>query len=296
MTLRAWLMATRPKTLVAGVVPVAVGCALASTVTTLRPLPAVGCLAGSILIQVGTNFANDAFDALKGADTPDRLGPTRAVAAGLISARAMLIATAVVLSAALGLGLYLATIGGWPILALGCVSLVCAVAYTGGPYPLAYHGLGDVFVFLFFGLFAVMGTAWIQVAPDAAALIAAWWWVAAAVGLQATAIIAVNNLRDIATDAAAGKMTLAVRLDERGGRWWYGLLHVGAFACLGMAHLDGLGGKNGLIVPIVAAGLGGAALTLGVALNRGRALNRYLARSAALQVITGVSLVLAMSI
>ncbi len=296
MTLRAWLMATRPKTLAAGVVPVVVGCALASTATALKPLPAAGCLAGSILIQVGTNFANDAFDALKGADTAERLGPTRAVAAGLITARAMLAGAAATLVLALLVGLWLASIGGWPILILGLVSLVCAIAYTGGPWPLAYHGLGDVFVFLFFGLFAVIGTAWIQVAPDADALAPAWWWVAAAVGLQATAIIAVNNLRDIATDAAAGKMTLAVRLDERGGRWWYGLLHTGACACLVMAHLAGVGGKNGLIVPIVAAGLGGAVLTAGVALNRGRALNRYLARSAALQLITGVSLVLAMSI
>src|SRR3954468_8072385 len=123
MSLRPWLLATRPRTLVAGVVPVAVGCALARTAAPLAVRPAVGCLAGALLIQVATNFANDAFDGLKGADAADRVGPTRAVAAGLIGARAMLLAAAAVLVAALAVGLWLATIGGWPILVLGLVGL-----------------------------------------------------------------------------------------------------------------------------------------------------------------------------
>jgi 1,4-dihydroxy-2-naphthoate polyprenyltransferase len=295
MPLRPWLMATRPRTLVAGVVPVAVGCALARSVGPLAAWPAAGCLAGALLIQVATNFANDAFDGLKGADAADRVGPTRAVAAGLITARAMLLAAAVVLVAALAVGLWLATIGGWPILVLGVVSLVCAVAYTGGPYPLAYHGLGDLFVFLFFGLFAVLGTAWIQVAPQGGRLAAGWWLVAAAVGCQATAIIAVNNVRDLDGDARVGKRTLAVRLGARGARAWYGLCHAGACGCLVAAQLLGLDARHGLIGPIVASGAGGMALSAGVALHQGRDLNRYLARSAGLQLITGAALVVALS-
>jgi 1,4-dihydroxy-2-naphthoate octaprenyltransferase len=315
--LAAWILATRPKTLAAGVVPVLVGFSLALSIgpnVAVEWWTGLGCLVGALLIQIGTNFANDAFDALTGADAPDRLGPTRAVASGLISARAMLIATAITLALALAVGLWLSVHGGWPILVLGVISLVCAVAYTGGPFPLAYHGLGDLFVFLFFGLFAVLGTAWVQVAKvvnpglEATAhltfaigrtpistsadrwilrLPPEWWLIAAAVGLQATAIIAVNNQRDIATDARVGKRTLAVRLGERGARIYYGLLHVAAAACWWSAavwlHDLRLG------VPAAIATVGGAAVTYGVARSSGAALNAYLARSAALELITGLS-------
>jgi len=286
-TIQDWLMATRPKTLLAGVVPVAVGTALAGQIGPIHWWAAAACLAGSLLIQIGCNFANDAFDGLKGADTPDRLGPTRAVAAGLISARAMLIATGVVLTLAFLVGLYLTTFGGWPILVLGCISLVCAVAYTAGPFPLAYVGLGDLFVLLFFGFFAVLGSLWVQhpnwpFAPMA-------WLIAAAVGLQATAIIAVNNLRDIATDVRVGKRTLAVRLGDRLTRSYYFALHLFAGACLSAAWI--LGGPQHLWLAAAIALLGGAILAGGDATAQGSALNVYLARTAALQVGTGAAII-----
>jgi 1,4-dihydroxy-2-naphthoate octaprenyltransferase len=287
--LSAWLLATRPKTLAAGLVPVIVGTALAGGAVRIDWLAAAACLAGALLIQVGCNFANDAFDALKGADTPDRVGPQRAVASGLITARAMLIATALALALAFLVGLFLATKGGWVILVLGVVSLGCAVAYTGGPFPLAYLGLGDAFVFLFFGLFAVLGSWWVQVAPHGASGIETTGvLVAEAVGLQATGIIAVNNLRDIATDTVAGKRTLAVRLGDRASRVYIVLLHAGAALCLGLAAWR-LGAWV-MAVPAAIAGLGGALVGAGVARASGAALNGYLARSAALELITGLSL------
>jgi len=314
---RTWLAATRPRTLAAGLVPVAVGTALPGPGIPVRWDAAAGCLIGALLIQIGVNFANDAFDGIKGADAPGRLGPPRAVASGLVSPRAMLIATALVLLAALGVGLWLATIGGWPILILGLVSLLCAVAYTGGPFPLAYHGLGDLFVLLFFGLFAVLGSVWVQVADWVARMYAAgtpltfragmsytdqwllrlpgeWWLIATAVGLQATAIIAVNNLRDIATDARVGKRTLAVRLGDRRSRIYYGILHLAAAGCWwGAATLLE---RPWLMVPAAIATIGGAALARGVARAQGTDLNRYLARSAALELITGLSATAALRI
>jgi 1,4-dihydroxy-2-naphthoate octaprenyltransferase len=286
-TAAVWLLATRPKTLLAGVVPVAVGTSLAALKGQVHWDAAAACLVGSLLIQIGCNFANDAFDGLKGADTPDRLGPQRAVAAGLITPRAMLAATAVVLALAFAVGLYLTTFGGWPILVLGCISLVCAVAYTAGPFPLAYVGLGDLFVLLFFGFFAVLGTLWVQQPVWPFPLLA--WLVAATVGLQATAIIAVNNLRDIPTDARVGKRTLAVRLGDRLTRRYYLSLHVGAGGCLLAAWI--LGGPANLWLPATIALVGGMALSSGVARTRGAGLNVYLARTAALELATGAAIV-----
>jgi 1,4-dihydroxy-2-naphthoate octaprenyltransferase len=159
--MQAWWLAARPKTLLAGLAPVLVGTAVAHAYGGIRPLPAAAAALGSILIQIGTNLANDYFDHKKGADTEDRVGPDRAVQQGWISPSAMLAATVAVLLAALGVGVYLIGIGGAPIAAIGVASLICAIAYTGGPYPLAYVGLGDVFVFVFFGLAAVVGTIWV---------------------------------------------------------------------------------------------------------------------------------------
>ncbi len=285
----AWLMATRPRTLAAGLVPVAVGTALARPL--FDPLRLAACLAGALLIQVGCNFANDAFDALKGADTPDRVGPRRAVASGLISARAMLTGTAIVLLAAFAIGCWLATVAGWGVFALGVVSLVCAVAYTGGPAPLAYLGLGDLFVFLFFGLFAVLGSAWVQRAGHDPHLATVDCLIAAAVGLQATAIIAVNNLRDIATDTVAGKRTLAVRLGDRATRAYYLLLHLTAAGLLAAAAV--LDGHPWRWLPVGVALVGGLVLARLVARTHGAALNAMLARTAALELLTGLCLVAA---
>ncbi len=314
---RAWLLATRPKTLAAGVVPVLVGTALGSTLVPIHWLAACGCLIGALLIQIGCNFANDAFDALKGADTAERIGPQRAVASGLITPRAMLIATGIVLLLAFLVGLWLMTFGGWIILVLGLISLVCAVAYTAGPFPLAYVGLGDAFVFLFFGLVAVLGSAWVQVAPALATLMPyeslgaagfvitkysqaeiglhswfdlplTWWLIAAAVGLQATGIIAVNNLRDIRTDAVVGKRTLAVRLGDHLTRRYCCLLHATATVCLVDVAIRVGGGW--LWLPAAVAGVGGLLVCVGLMRTSGAALNGYLARSAALELITGLCL------
>lgn len=296
--MRAWILAARPKTLPAGIAPVAVGVALAATAGATNWLAAAACVAGALLIQIGCNYANDAFDAATGADA-ERIGPQRAVAAGLITPRAMLVAAALVLALAFAVGLYLSALGGWPILALGLVSIACAIAYTGGPFPLAYRGLGDVFVFAFFGLLATLGSAWIQVAPDGAGsgpLAMPWWWwlCAAALGFQAAGILTVNNLRDLPTDAAVGKRTLPVRLGPRGGRIYFALLHLAAVGCLAAAAV--LAAAPWLWLPAGVAAVGGAATTLAVARDEGPALNRQLARSAVLELLTGLCIVVACSL
>lgn len=284
MSLAPWLAATRPKTLLASVAPVGVGTVLGAGMVAGGidwPL-ALGCLLGALLIQIATNFANDAFDGLSGADE-HRVGPTRAVAAGLISPKAMLGATALVLLAALAIGLWLSSSGGWPILVGGLISLVCAIAYTGGPYPLAYHGLGDAFVLLFFGWFAVLGSAWMQapwVAPSAAA-----WLLATAVGLQATALIAINNIRDIATDGPAGKNTLAVRMGDRPSRWYHAGLHIGATACIAIA----LGPFS---APAVLAAAGGLLLSALVMRLQGPALNACLGLGSLVELGTAIALII----
>lgn len=252
------------------------------------------CLLGALCIQIGCNFANDALDALKGADNEQRIGPRRAVASGDISAQHMLIASCCILIVAFAVGVYLSFIGGWIIFALGIISIICAYAYTGGPFPLAYLGLGDVFVFLFFGLFAVLGSAYLQSASTAHGenlqIPLAWVYVAAATGLQATAIIAVNNLRDRNTDKAAGKMTFAVRIGAGNTRIYIALLHLIACLLLGLAaiHLD----HNGFFIAAGIAGFGGSALSIAIARHDGPALNRFLGLSAALELITGLSIVI----
>ncbi len=218
--LRIWLLAARPKTLPAAVAPVVVGTGFAVGHGVFRSLPALAALAGALLIQVATNLANDYYDWKKGSDTAERIGPTRVTQAGLIRPGAVFRGMLVTLALAVAVGVYLVAVGGWPILAVGVLSLVSAVAYTGGPYPLAYHGLGDPFVLLFFGWVAVGGTYWVQALRLPADLL----WAGTGVGALATAILVVNNLRDIDTDAAAGKRTLAVRIGRRGTRIEYVLL------------------------------------------------------------------------
>jgi 1,4-dihydroxy-2-naphthoate octaprenyltransferase len=168
----------------------------------------VAALVGALLIQIATNLANDYYDFVRGADTAERVGPLRVTQAGLLAPHEVKRGMIVVLALALAVGVYLVAVGGWPILVVGVLALVCAVAYTGGPFPLGYHGLGDAFVFVFFGLVAVAGTWWVQARSlPAEALLAG-----AGVGALSTAILVVNNLRDLATDARAGKRTLAVRI------------------------------------------------------------------------------------
>ena len=224
--LRVWLLAIRPRTLTAAVVPVAVGTALAFHDGEGRAGPALAALLSAVLIQIGTNLINDYYDFKKGADTSERVGPTRVTQSGLIPPSTVLAGAAVSFLAASAFGLYLIAVGGWPILAIGVLSLLSGYAYTGGPYPLGYHGLGDVFVFVFFGLVAVTGTYYVQAGQVAPAA----WVAALPVGAIGTAILVVNNLRDAATDARAGKRTLVVRLGVGGGRVEYLLLLGLAFA------------------------------------------------------------------
>ena len=222
---RAWLMAARPRTLPAAVAPVVVGTAMAAADQVAALGPALAALAAALLIQVATNLANDYFDHARGTDTEERLGPVRVTQAGILSPEAVLRGTGVTLALAVLVGGYLVWVGGLPILAIGVVSLICAVAYTGGPFPLAYHGLGDLFVFVFFGLVAVGGTYWVQALAFEPELLLA----GAGVGALVTAILVVNNLRDREGDARVGKRTLAVRLGVRMTRGQYvGLLVVAA--------------------------------------------------------------------
>lgn len=224
---RAWILAIRPRTLPAAVAPVVVGTGMAASRGVADFLPALAALVAALLIQIGTNLANDVFDHLKGGDTEGRIGPTRMVQAGHLSAAAVWRATLFTLGLALVVGAYLVWVGGFPILVIGVLSLVCAVAYTGGPYPLAYHGLGDVFVFVFFGWVAVAGTYWVQALRLEADLLVA----GTGMGALITALLVVNNLRDRETDAAVGKRTQAVRLGVKGTRIQFvALLLVGVAA------------------------------------------------------------------
>lgn len=209
-----WLGAARPRTLPAAVAPVVAAAALAWHDGGFAAAPAALCLGFALLVQIGTNFANDYYDFVKGADTAARVGPRRAVAAGLVSPATMKRAMIATFAAAFAVGLGLIAWGGPWLLAVGVASILCGVAYTGGPFPLAYHGLGDVFVFLFFGLVAVGGTYFVQagrVTLDAVL-------VGAAIGALAANILVVNNYRDVETDAAAGKRTLVVRLGRSAAR------------------------------------------------------------------------------
>ena len=206
--LRTWILAARPKTLWAGICPVIIGTVLAIDAGAFHPLWAALALVGAILIQIGTNFANDYFDWIKGADTVARIGPLRATQAGLIEPQTMLRGTIIVFAAAALIGAILTFRGGWPIFVIGVSSILCGVLYTAGPRPLGYLGLGEVFVLIYFGPVAVAGTYFVQTLSISPLVIL----IGLAPGLFSVAILTVNNLRDIEGDRRAGKRTLAVRL------------------------------------------------------------------------------------
>jgi 1,4-dihydroxy-2-naphthoate octaprenyltransferase len=229
-TLQTWVSAARPPTLWAAAAPVAVGAGLAWGQGVFRLDAFLVSLGAALLINVGANFANDASDARRGTDGPARIGPRRAVASGLIRPRAMWTAVLVVFGLASAGGIYLAVIAGWPVLVIGAASLAAALTYTGGPRPYGYLGLGEVAVFLFFGLAATVGSRFVH---DATAPAAAWL-LAVPMGLTVTAILVANNVRDVDTDRLAGKRTLAVALGRRGGRYLYAALLGGAFAALAL--------------------------------------------------------------
>ncbi len=219
-----WLLAARPKTLWAGVAPVLIGMAMAHADGVFHAGAALAALAGSILIQIGTNYANDYFDFVKGTDTADRIGPMRATQAGLVTPRQMLAATVVVFGLAVLAGVYLVYRGGTPIVIIGVLSILCGVLYTGGPFPLGYLGLGDVFVLVFFGPVALAGTYYVQALHwDSSSMVAGL-----APGLFSVAILTVNNLRDRETDVRTGKKTLAVRLGPTFARIEYVVALLGA--------------------------------------------------------------------
>jgi 1,4-dihydroxy-2-naphthoate octaprenyltransferase len=218
-------MAARPRTLPAAVAPVLVGTALAATEDDFKLLTFLAALIGALFIQVGTNLSNDYSDARRGADTEDRLGPVRVTAGGLVPPRQVLIATYVAFGVAVLAGVYLIATAGWELLLVGAASILAGVLYTGGPRPYGYEGLGEVFVFLFFGVVAVAGSYFAQIEQltwEALVL-------AVPVGLLASAILVVNNVRDLETDRRAGKRTLAVRLGRERARWLFVAMVAGAF-------------------------------------------------------------------
>jgi 1,4-dihydroxy-2-naphthoate octaprenyltransferase len=212
---RAWLLASRPATLTAAISPVLVGSSLALPDETFRLDATVVALFSAVAIQVGVNFANDLFDARRGADTPDRIGPPRAVAVGLISEQRMAVGIWIAFGSAVLGGIYLTAIAGPIVIVIGVAAIVAALGYTGGPFPYGYRALGEVFVFVFFGPIATVGSRFVQ---DQTAPLDAWL-MSVPVGLLITAILVVNNIRDIETDAAAGKRTLAVVLGRASTRW-----------------------------------------------------------------------------
>jgi 1,4-dihydroxy-2-naphthoate octaprenyltransferase len=233
--LRIWLMASRPRTLPAAVAPVLVGTSLAGFQHVFHPLRFIAALLGALFIQVGTNLSNDYSDARRGADAEDRLGPVRVTAGGLVPPRQVLIATYVSFGLAVLAGIYLIAVAGWVLLVIGAASILAGVAYTGGPKPYGYEGLGEVFVFLFFGIVAVTGSYYVQTEHlrwEAFAL-------AVPVGLLAAGILVVNNVRDIDSDRRAGKRTLAVKLGRRRTRVMFAVIIYLAFLLTPVTWLFG---------------------------------------------------------
>ena len=235
-TWNAWMLAIRPRTLPAAAAGVITGSALAWRDGFFRLDAALACLLTAVLLQIGSNLANDVFDFERGADTPERSGPVRVTQAGLLSPRQVKYGMVIVFGLAALLGSYLAWLGGWAIIVIGIAAILSAIAYTGGPFPLGYYGLGDLFVFLFFGLAAVAGTYYVQ----AGFVSAAAWWMAIPPGLIITAVLVVNNLRDLENDRRAGKRTLAVILGERATKVQYLVGMIAAYLVMPIAASTGL--------------------------------------------------------
>jgi 1,4-dihydroxy-2-naphthoate polyprenyltransferase len=265
-----WLMAARPRTLSAAISPVLVGTAVAHRVGELRPIAAVLALLAGLFIQIGTNFANDYSDFRHGADA-NRVGPTRVTQSGLVAPGTVKLAAFIAFGISGLFGVALAAISGWPILIIGAASIAAGWLYTGGPWPLGYHGLGDLFVFVFFGLVATCGTVYAQAlyVPSIA------WLAAAAVGSLATAILVVNNLRDRHTDAHVGKNTLAVKLGAGPARAQYVILVIAPFV---------LAAALRTYWPLLALPLLVAPLRT-VLTQEGAALNKGLGETARLQIL-----------
>jgi 1,4-dihydroxy-2-naphthoate octaprenyltransferase len=232
----AWLIAARPRTLPAAAAPVLVGGGLAAGDGVFRTGPFLAALIGALAIQVAANFANDASDAARGADTPDRIGPPRMVAEGIISARRMWVAVWVSVAVAAAAGVYLIAVAGWVIALIGALSVLAMLSYVGGPIPYGYRALGEVSVFVFFGLVATVGSRFVH---DRTAPLDAWV-LGVVMGLMASAILVANNLRDLDTDAETGKRTLAVVLGRARTRSLFSALLAGAFAVILVGAVTGV--------------------------------------------------------
>lgn len=231
-----WILAARPRTLWAAVAPVVVGSGLSFGSGVFRADAMGAALVCALCFQVAANFANDASDARRGADPVTRIGPTRAVATGMLTSRQVWIAVWVMFTMAAACGLYIASITSWTVVGLGAVAIVATVTYTGGPFPYGYRGFGEVSVFLFFGLVATVGTRY---AHDGTVPLEAWL-LAMPVGLTASAILVANNVRDIATDEAAGKRTLAVALGRDRARTLYTVIMIVPFVVIAVTALIGI--------------------------------------------------------
>ena len=277
---RIWLMAARPRTLPAAIAPVLVGTALAGFQHAFHPLRFLAALLGAIFIQVGTNLSNDYSDARRGADAEDRLGPVRVTAGGLVPPRQVLVATYVSFGLAVLAGIYLIVVAGWLLLVIGAASILAGVLYTGGPRPYGYEGLGEVFVFLFFGVVAVAGSYFVEVKHldwEAFAL-------SVPVGLLAAAILIVNNVRDIDSDRRADKRTLAVRLGRERTRIMFGatiaLAFVLALVTWAFGPLSPWVLLSWLAIPLAVS-----LVRLVLSRTDGPSLNEALARSGMLQLV-----------
>src|SRR5437763_1015238 len=273
-----WLMAARPRTLPAAIAPVLVGSAAAVEVSgDLRVGAFVAALIGSVFIQIGTNLANDYSDARRGADTADRLGPVRVTSSGLVAPRRVLVATWVAFGVAVAVGIYLTTVAGVVILIVGAASIAAGVLYTGGPRPYGYEGLGELFVFLFFGLVAVNGSYYVQLER------LDWlpFGLSISVGCLVTAILVVNNVRDLETARRAGKLTLAVRVGRQRTRALYALLLAAAFLALPIT-LAAASGPAWALLGLAAAPLARRPLAAVMSRTDGPSLNGALAGTGAL--------------
>lgn len=277
---RIWVMAARPRTLPLGVAPVLVGTALAGYFHIFHPLRFVAALLGSVFIQIGANLSNDYSDAHRGADTEDRLGPVRVTAGGLVPPRQVLIATYVTFGLAVLCGVYLIAVAGWQLLLIGVASIIAGVLYTGGPRPYGYEGLGEVFVFLFFGVAAVAGSYFAQVRDFSWESLV----LSAPIGLIAAAVLVVNNTRDIDTDRRAGKRTLAVRLGRERSRRMYAAMVLVAYP---IALIPWVVGPltAWLLLPFLTLPLAAAVVRIVATHSDGPSLNRALAKTGQLQLL-----------
>jgi 1,4-dihydroxy-2-naphthoate polyprenyltransferase len=275
---RIWVMAARPKTLPLGVAPVLVGTALAGYLHIFHPLRFIAALLGSVFIQIGANLSNDYSDAHRGADTEDRLGPVRVTAGGLVPPRQVLIATYVTFGLAVLCGAYLIAVAGWQLLLIGVASIIAGVLYTGGPRPYGYEGLGEVFVFLFFGIAAVAGSYFAQVRDFSWESLV----LSAPIGLIAAAVLVVNNTRDIDTDRRADKRTLAVRIGRERSRGMYATMVLIAYP---IALIPWLFGplRAWLLLPFLTLPLAAGVIRIVSTHSDGPSLNRALAKTGQLQ-------------